>query len=147
VYADALRTISPWWSSIQTAFTNFPLYFESYVESFPGCQGSTDFKQLCTCGAVVAEITKGLVMLEHVPTNARASFDKTKQSPRESSLSEGWQFRPTDACIGDVVIETDDLLLRIAHSLEVQWLALSRLNKEDESLDAKTIERPRTAWL
>jgi hypothetical protein len=73
-------------------------------------------------------------------TNARASFDKAKQSPCERSLSDGWLFPPTDACIGGVVIETGDLLDHIAHSHEAPWRALYRLNVKDESLDPKAIE-------
>jgi hypothetical protein len=146
VCADALRTISSRWTSIISSFTIFPSYLQSYRDSFPDLQSKLELEQLSACDGLVAEITKGLVLLENAITAARSSFAKVKQTLRSQSPSSGWEFPPSDGCLGDSLIETGAAIDRAALALETQRLALYRLNAEEQALSPKAIERFLAAW-
>jgi hypothetical protein len=98
-----------------------------------------ELEQLSACDALIAELTQGLVLFESAITNARASFSKAKQTLHNKEIADGWDFPPTDACLGDLIAETAALIDRTALSLEKQRLALHRLNSEEASLEPQSI--------
>jgi hypothetical protein len=138
---DALDKVCTRWSAIQIAFTDHSDRLEDLTAAFPGLQSRMELEQLSSCDALIAEIGRCLVLLEHAITNARAMFVKAKQTFRSQEISEAWPYPPTEAPIGDLYVETSNLIDSAGKSLEIRRLALYRLSSESEMVDPAAVSK------
>jgi hypothetical protein len=146
VFINALKGIGSRWASIQTSFSDHPEFLGSYVRDFPNLRCSVELEQLSICDLLVAEIARGLVMLEQAIRMSHAAFGKVKQTPRTKDLAELWSFPPIDTFVGDVLIETGDRIDSVARQTGARRLALYRLNCEEGSTSPEAIRTFVTGW-
>jgi hypothetical protein len=120
-------------ASVQASFCDHSEFLDSYVQDFPNLQSSVELEQLSICDLLVAEIGRGLVLVEQAVVTSRGAFAKVKQTLRAKNLAAAWSFPPTDTFIGDLLVETGDRIDIVSRRTTARRLCLYRLHSDDGS--------------
>lgn len=128
------------WSAIQKSFSDFNSDLSQFNE-FPDLQSRLELAQLSACDSIIAEMSRELVLFDHMLTNNRAAFSKAKKLFESKPLSEAWTFPPEETFLPDLILEASKLLDTTFGKVESRKLAIFKLTNKEEDINVESLER------